>query len=137
MGCLTTSPITSSGRANLHGASRLPVSRARFGLARVYGTSMEPTLRERQLLLIRYAVSPSPGALVVVQLPPDTRGRPRPLSIKRLTHYDADGRAWVESDNQRAPGRVDSWTVGALDPSTIRGVVIVRLPRRGRRGSAP
>ncbi len=127
------SPTTPTDRATLAPVRRLAVARTLFGLARVRGTSMEPTLHERQLLLIRYAAAPRPGALVVVQLPPELSGQPRPLSIKRLTHYESDGRAWVESDNQQAPGRVDSWTVGALAPSAIQGAVMVRFPRRSRR----
>lgn len=91
------------------------------------GISMEPTLRAGQLLLVRYAVAPRPGALVVVQLPPEASGQPRPLSVKRLTHFEPDGRAWVEADNQRAPGRVDSWAVGALDPTAVVAVVAARL----------
>lgn len=93
---------------------------------------MEPTLWAGQLLLVRYAVAPRPGALVVVQLPPEASGQPRPLSVKRLTHFEPDGRAWVEADNQRAPGRVDSWAVGALDSTAVVAVVALRLwsPRR-------
>lgn len=93
---------------------------------------MEPTLRDGRMLLIRYAANARPGRLVVVALPPDADGRPRPLAVKRLMHYQVDGRAWIESDNLSAAGRVDSWTVGALPTSCL--VAVVLSPRSRRRG---
>ncbi len=95
---------------------------------------MEPTLRDGQLIVIRYAVRARPGTLVIVALPPDGNGNARPQAVKRLIHYEADGRAWIESDNQQAVGRVDSWTIGAVHLSTI--VAVALKPRRRRRGSA-
>lgn len=88
---------------------------------------MEPTLRDGQLVIIRYAAPAQPGQLVVVALPADAAGRPRPWAVKRLTHFEADGAVWVESDNQRAPGRVDSWDLGPLERSAIQAIVVVRL----------
>lgn len=86
---------------------------------------MEPTLTDGRLILIRYGVRARPGALVVVTLPPQAHGRTRPLAVKRLMHYEADGRAWIESDNQSASGRVDSWTVGPVPLNSIVAVVLI------------
>lgn len=95
---------------------------------------MEPTLADGRLILIRYAVRARPSALVVVALPPDARGQARPLAVKRLMHYEADGRAWIESDNHGAAGRIDSWTIGPLPLTSI--VAVVLIPRWRRPGSA-
>ena len=96
---------------------------SRFGLAVVRGVSMEPTLREGERLLIRYAATPQPGRLAVVRLPPDPSG-PRPVAVKRLSHSDADG-WWVERDNP-AYG-VDSWQVGALPSEDVVALVLARV----------
>ena len=82
---------------------------------------MEPTLREGDLLLVRWGSAPRVGRLAVVVLPDG-----RPLSVKRLTGR-VPGGWWVERDN-RAVG-VDSWLVGALPDSAVRAVVLLRLPR--------
>jgi phage repressor protein C with HTH and peptisase S24 domain len=97
-----------------------------FGVVRVRGRSMEPTLRDGALLLVRWgAPAPAPiGRVVVVRLPD------RPLSVKRLVSLQ-DGGWWVERDNP-AEG-ADSWLVGAIPPPDQAGVVVARLtpfPRR-------
>lgn len=111
----------------------------RYGLARVRGESMRPTLCEGQLVLLRYAATPQPGDVVVVRLPATSEGQPRALAIKRLTHYEADGTVWIESDNQRAPGRVDSWTIGSLTSSSVLAVMVIPIPHPPRlaRGRSP
>lgn len=90
---------------------------------------MEPTLRDGDRLLIRYAVRPHPGQLVVVELPDGPQG-PRPVAVKRLTRREADGSLWVESDNLGVG--TDSWRVGALPGAAVRAVVLRRLPRAPR-----
>ncbi len=112
------------------------------GLARVRGSSMEPALRDGQLLLICYAGSSicrlRLGCLVVVELPPDHGGHARPRAVKRLTRIEADGGLWVESDNTSDVRRVDSWTVGPLLPSALLAVVVFTFPgwlRSARRPS--
>lgn len=93
---------------------------------------MEPTLRDGQRIVIRYARTtgrtPRPGALVVITLPPDQLGRERPVAVKRLTRVEPDGRLWVESDNTQDVHRVDSWTVGALPRSALVATLCFRLP---------
>ena len=92
-----------------------------LGLARVRGVSMEPTLREGDLLLVRWGGRPRPGRLALVRLPGG-----RPLSVKRLARRVPEG-WWVERDN---PERgVDSWLVGAVPDDDVLAVGLWRLPR--------
>jgi hypothetical protein len=103
-----------------------------IGVVRVRGRSMEPTLHTGDRLVVLRGAPPRLGRLAIVRLPPDGDGVPRPLAIKRVTMRDpADPtRFWVESDNQAAPGRTDSWThdVGSLAREQIRALVLFRLP---------
>lgn len=116
----------------------------RFGLATVRGVSMRPTLRDGDLLLVWYAGGPrlplAPGRLVLVELPPDADGVPRPVAVKRLTGPAPDGEPgwWVERDNPREG--VDSWTVGAIGDEHVVALVLARVwpprlprPRRPER----
>ncbi len=98
----------------------------RFGLAVVHGGSMEPTLVDGDVLLVRYGARPRAGQLVVVRLPG------RPVAVKRATRREAGG-WWVERDNP-AWG-VDSWLVGAVPERDVIAVVRRRIwpVRRGRR----
>lgn len=85
---------------------------------------MQPTLVDRDLLLVLWGARPRVGCLAVVELPGD-----RPLSVKRLTRREPGG-WWVERDNP-AEG-VDSWALGAVPDAGVRAVVVCRLPRRPR-----
>ncbi|NLT56360.1 MAG: peptidase S24 [Actinomycetales bacterium] len=86
---------------------------------------MLPTLRDGDLLLVRWGARPRTGDLVVVRLPGG-----RPIAVKRLVHREPEG-WWVERDNP-AEG-TDSWQVGAVGEGDLLGVVTVRLwPRPGR-----
>lgn len=95
-----------------------------WGTALVRGRSMLPTLRDGDVLLVRYGGRPRPGSVIVVRLPEG-----RPLSIKRATRHTPDG-WWVERDNQ-AEG-VDSWLVGAIPDSDVIAVALARLWPRPR-----
>ncbi len=107
-------------------------ARLRWGTVVVSGSSMEPTLREGDRLVVRYAARVCLGALVVVRLPASESG-PRPLSVKRVTGRDPGDPSlwWVERDNP-AEG-VDSWLVGGIPESDVLAVVRFRLPRALRR----
>ncbi len=96
-----------------------------FSLVRVRGRSMEPALRDGDLLLVRGAPHRARlGHLVVVRLPG------RPIAVKRLVSFQ-DGGWWVERDNP-AEG-VDSWLLGAIEPAGQLAVVLARCwPRPGR-----
>lgn len=93
---------------------------------------MEPGLPNGRLLLIRYARDvdrqPAIGTYVVVTLPPDAAGHPRPKAVKRLTRVEDDGGLWVESDNTTDVHRIDSWTLGALPSAALVATVVVTLP---------
>ena len=104
----------------------------RPGLARVVGASMEPTLREGDLLLVLWGARPRVGGLAVVRLPRDEHGATRPVSVKRVTGTDPEDptRWWVERDNPRVG--VDSWLVGSLTSDAVLARVLLRPPcRRG------
>ena len=91
--------------------------RVRVGLATVRGTSMEPTLRDGDTLLVRYDRTPGPGDLVVVRLPG------RGLAVKRAwRRYEAGW--WVERDNPAAG--TDSWSAGPVPAEDVLGVVLAR-----------
>jgi signal peptidase I len=102
---------------------------ARWGLAKVRGRSMTPTLREGDRLLIRYGARPAPGDLVVARFPDGT------LTVKRAdspraTRTGAAG-WWLASDNV-AEG-VDSRHRGVFAAEAVLGVVRLRVwPRPGR-----
>ena len=100
------------------------------GLARVVGASMEPTLREGDLLLVLWGATARIGALALVRLPRDEHGASRPVSVKRVTGTDpADPtRWWVERDSPRVG--VDSWLVGSLPNEAILARVLLRVPCR-------
>ena len=85
---------------------------------------MAPTLRDGDLLLVRWGAPVRPGQLVLASLPGD-----RPLSVKRAA-FRQDGGWWLERDS-RAEG-VDSWLVGAVPEESVRAVVLARLWPRPR-----
>jgi len=93
-------------------------------LVRVRGRSMLPTYRDGDVLLVLRGVRPRPGRTAVVRLPPDAAGRPRPLSVKRVSGPDpgAPHRWWVDSDN--AAEGVTSFDVGSLSSDDIVAVVV-------------
>ncbi|MEV6985086.1 nickel-type superoxide dismutase maturation protease [Sphaerisporangium sp. NPDC051017] len=96
---------------------------------RVDGESMAPALRPGDWLVVRRRARIRPGDVVVARLP----GDPGTMIVKRAAWADGDG-WWLESDNQRAPGRRDSWDFGAVPASQVVGRVLFRYwpPGRGR-----
>jgi nickel-type superoxide dismutase maturation protease len=87
----------------------------------VTGESMLPWLRPGDRLLVRPGARIRPGDIVIARHPRQSGS----LIVKRVTHRDADG-WWLESDNQRAPGRQDSWDFGAVPGRLIVGRAVVR-----------
>ncbi|MDN3357007.1 nickel-type superoxide dismutase maturation protease [Actinomadura sp. DC4] len=87
----------------------------------VTGESMLPALRPGDWLLVRPGARVVPGSVVVARHPrsADT------LIVKRAGHRDAAG-WWLESDNQGAAGRQDSWDFGAVPDDLIVGRVVLR-----------
>jgi hypothetical protein len=100
----------------------------------VRGRSMLPTLRDGDRLLALWGGLQRPlavraGTVVVVRLPPDAAGRPRPLAVKRVVRREGL-RWWVEGDN--ALEGVGSREVGALADADVLARVLCRLwPRPG------
>ena len=90
----------------------------RWGLVVVRNRSMEPTLRDGDLLLVRHGAPVRADRLVVVRLPD------RGLSVKRATMRQ-DGGWWVERDNPDEG--VDSWLVGAIPDDDVVAVVRLRV----------
>ncbi|SEF82843.1 nickel-type superoxide dismutase maturation protease [Thermomonospora echinospora] len=88
----------------------------------VTGESMSPTLREGDLLLVRRGGRPVAAGDVVVARHPTEAER---LIVKRAVHRADDG-WWLESDNQRAAGRQDSWDFGAVPDGLVVGRVVAR-----------
>ncbi|WP_298889135.1 S26 family signal peptidase [uncultured Serinicoccus sp.] len=98
----------------------------RLGLARVSGSSMSPTLEAGDTLVVLHGGRPRVGAVVVVALPADERGTPRPVAVKRLTSVRPDGALWISSDGTGT----DSRQLGHLPPDALVAVALLRLPRR-------
>ncbi|WP_370893548.1 S24/S26 family peptidase [Janibacter sp. GXQ6167] len=120
-----------------------PDPRALFGsitrlrVVRVRGRSMEPTLRDGDLMLALWGAPVRRGDLVVVDLPPDADGVRRPLALKRHggpdpARPDDPTWIWLERDNPREG--VDSWQVGPLPRTSVQARALLRLPRIRLRG---
>ncbi|GAA0408039.1 hypothetical protein GCM10009530_70430 [Microbispora corallina] len=84
----------------------------------VSGDSMLPALRHGDWLLVRRGAAVRPGDVVVAR-------RPHGLIVKRAWRLTGEG-WWLESDNQSAPGRQDSWDFGAVPETEIVGRVVLR-----------
>ncbi|MBX6767381.1 MAG: nickel-type superoxide dismutase maturation protease [Actinomadura rubrobrunea] len=87
----------------------------------VTGESMTPALRPGDWLLVRRGARIAEGDVVVARHP----GRDGLLIVKRATRR-TDGGWWLESDNQGAPGRQDSWDFDAVPDPLIVGRVVAR-----------
>ncbi|GAA0416828.1 hypothetical protein Acor_63960 [Acrocarpospora corrugata] len=79
---------------------------------------MLPGLRPGDCLLVRLRAPVRPGDLVIAR-------RPHGLIVKRAFRR-TDGGWWLESDNQRAAGRQDSWDYGAVPEQDVLGRVLLR-----------
>ncbi|HEY7486873.1 MAG TPA: S24/S26 family peptidase [Streptosporangiaceae bacterium] len=107
----------------------------RIGTVEVRGDSMLPTLRPGDRLVVRLGASVRAGDIVVARQPgkevgadlrtSDGVGEDGPLIVKRVFRRESAG-WWLESDNQRAPGRRDSWDFGAVPESHITARVVGR-----------
>ncbi|MBE1534470.1 S24 family peptidase [Actinomadura algeriensis] len=85
----------------------------------VEGESMLPGLRPGDWLLVLVGAVTA-GDVIVARHP----GRDL-LIVKRAVRRDGAG-WWVESDNQRAAGRRDSWDFGAVPDELVVGRVVAR-----------
>jgi nickel-type superoxide dismutase maturation protease len=91
----------------------------------VAGTSMLPTLRPGDFLLVRRGGRLRPGDLAVLARP----DRPGLLVVKRVAEVRPDG-LWVHGDNPAASD--DSRTFGVVPRPLVHGRVLLRYwpPRR-------
>jgi hypothetical protein len=100
-----------------------------FGLARVRGDSMRPTLAPGDRVLVRYAGHVTPGALVLARLADGTVAVKR--ATERRTTAAGEPAWWLLSD---APDvGVDSRHRGPVRDMDVLGVVRARLWPRPRR----
>jgi phage repressor protein C with HTH and peptisase S24 domain len=97
---------------------------SRYGIARVHGRSMLPTLRDGDRLLVRYDAAPGVGRILVVRFPDGT------VAVKRATVRDGSG-WWVERDNPREG--IDSANVGTIPDAHVIAVAAARIWPRPRR----
>jgi SOS-response transcriptional repressor LexA len=88
---------------------------------RVSGPSMSPTLRDGDVVIVRYGAPPRPGDVVLAKY----RDLPDRHVLKRVVRPEGDG-WWLASDNTAAGG--DSSVHGAGD-------VLARVVLRWRRGA--
>jgi nickel-type superoxide dismutase maturation protease len=82
----------------------------------VTGDSMAPALRAGDRLVVRLGAGVRAGDVVVAR-------HAGVLIVKRVFRRAADG-WWLESDNQKAPGRRDSWDFGPVAEQNIVGRVV-------------
>ena len=87
------------------------------------GPSMSPTLRDGDVVLVRFGARVRAGDVVLVRW----SARPDQLSVKRAARPATQG-WWVLGDNDH--GSTDSRTLG---PATVLAVVRLRLWPRPRR----
>lgn len=90
---------------------------------------MLPTLRDGDLLLVRYAGEVRPGTLVLARFPDGTLAVKR--AVERRTSRSGAPAWWLLSDNPDQG--VDSRHRGAVADDQVPGVVVARVwPRPGR-----
>ncbi|XRQ04202.1 nickel-type superoxide dismutase maturation protease [Actinomadura welshii] len=117
--------------SGLSGAAVLALAGLRrLRAVEVAGDSMLPALRPGDWLLVRRGARPVPGDVVVARHPE----RPELLIVKRAARRDGDG-WWLESDNQAAAGRRDSWDFGAVPGPLVVGRVVARYWPPSRAGT--
>jgi nickel-type superoxide dismutase maturation protease len=101
----------------------------------VTGESMLPTLCPGDWLVVRTGERVRArvriGDVVIARHP----GEPDRLIVKRISGRTADG-WWLESDNQRAAGRQDSWDFDAVPDRLLVGRVVGRYRPLRRWASA-
>jgi phage repressor protein C with HTH and peptisase S24 domain len=88
----------------------------RMQVVEVTGESMLPALRPGDRLVVRRGAGVRAGDIVVAR-------QDGVLMVKRVFRREA-GSWWLESDNQRAPGRRDSWDFGPVAEQDIVGRVV-------------
>jgi hypothetical protein len=114
------------------GSGSYPLRPFTFGLARVHHTSMSPTLRPGDRLLVRYAAAVTAGRLVLARFPDGTLAVKRAVEPRRTRTGGAGW--WLLSDNPDEG--VDSRHRGVIGTEDVVAVVVARVwprPRLARR----
>jgi nickel-type superoxide dismutase maturation protease len=103
----------------------------RWGLADVAGDSMTPTLRDQDVVVVRWGAAIGVGDVVVAHRP----DRPELLIIKRTVRREGS-QWWIEGDNPERSD--DSRLFGPVDEAAVVARVLLRWrpgrPRLIRRG---
>src|SRR4051794_27218819 len=95
----------------------------------VKGESMLPALRPGDRLLVRLGAPLRAGGIALARHDAEP-------GVKRAFRRTAEG-WWLESDNQRASGRRDSWDFGAVPDRDITGRVVGRYWPLSRLSASP
>ncbi|NYI79042.1 S24/S26 family peptidase [Nocardioides panzhihuensis] len=109
-------------------ATRAP--RHAWGMAKVVGDSMVPTLQAGDRLLVSYRRTPEPGSVVVARLADGAVVVKR--AVERRTTASGRPGWWLLSDNPAAPGVIDSRHRGPVVDADVIAVVVGRLWPRPR-----
>jgi len=88
----------------------------KFGV--VDGVSMDPTLKDRQLVFVRRVIINSDFNTGSVVEAVDNEG----FVVFKRVKWIKDGKVFLEGDNK--PASVDSRKLGAVDISQVKGIVI-------------
>jgi phage repressor protein C with HTH and peptisase S24 domain len=104
-----------------------------WGLARVVGDSMRPTLRPGDRLLLSYRRSVRVGDVVVARLPGGVVATKR--AARRQTTELGEPGWWLVSDNPDQGS--DSRQYGAIAAADVVAVVLRRIWPLVRRGAVP
>jgi signal peptidase I len=92
-------------------------------LSRTHGPSMQPTLADGDVLLVRRGRAPIRGDIVIAR-PRQLDGGARRL-CKRVARLGADGRLELRGDN--AGNSLDSRAFGSVARADVEGVVLGRV----------
>lgn len=101
---------------------------AGFGLVRVSGESMSPTLSEGDILLYAKWGQPEIGEIVLLDVPALDR-----LLVKRISEESA-GRYFVLGDNAEESEDSRNPAIGWIESAQIKGRVIYRMLPLTKRG---
>ena len=92
-----------------------------FKIAQVSGSSMDPTLKDGDILIVWALGEPKDNDIVIMNT--DNTGLNVPYIVKR---YDAEkstvGTMWVEGDNK--DNSIDSRRIGTIDKNNYIGTVL-------------
>jgi signal peptidase I len=98
-----------------------------FRLARVCGTSMEPTLQDGDIILVKCDTKPDDQDIITLTSDGNDNFTHKDLVKRYYAERSTDNEIWVEGDNKAES--LDSRLAGTLDRNNIDGVVILDLSK--------